>query len=132
MNRPVHHFLVLIVLSCMCGALSAHERPESVVEWVRTIRDLDKFEKDTKSIALDIRKDGDRSLVDAVVMRFPNVRKLKVHYFHHKVHQSVFESLGKLKELRSLEVSGDARLSERDFEFIGRMTHLEGLSFSLP
>lgn len=124
--------LLLVVSACACGTLFAHPRPENTKGWISSVEEVEKLGKNTKSVAIDIKTGGDRSLVDAVVKRCPNLRELKIYSFPHEVHPSIFESLGRLKMLNSLEVSGDARLSERDFELIGRMTHLRHLKFSLP
>ena len=114
------------------GILQAHPKPEIKGKWISTTEELGKLDKKTKSLALDLKIGGDRTLIDAVVKLFPNLQELRIYSFPHDIHPSVFESIGKLKKIHSLEISGDARLSEKDFRLIGNMTGLKYLSFSLP
>lgn len=132
MKRIRHKLFLLIVSYALCGLLPAHPRGEDAAGWVSTLEGIEALEAETKSVALDIKVAGDRKLVDALVEKFPNLRELKIYSFPHEVHPSLFQTLGNLKKLKRLELSGDARLSEEDFERIGGMVHLRHLSFSLP
>ncbi|MGK0189104.1 MAG: hypothetical protein ACI9R3_004921 [Verrucomicrobiales bacterium] len=132
MKSFVRRFLFVIFSVLACEALQSHPRPEIEGDWVSTVGELEKLEENTRSLALDIKIGGNRSLIDVVVKRFPNLQELKIYSFPHEIHPSIFENVGKLKQLRSLELSGDAKLSEKDFALIGRLTSLKHLSFSLP
>ena len=95
----------------------------------RSADDLNNLRDDTVTIKVFAKN---HAVLEATLKRFPALRAIHVDFHPNKIEAKSIQLLRQFKQLEILVLTGDARLSDREFDELGKTSQLMGLKLVLP